>query len=499
MPVGRSVAKVATALGAYVSLAALISLALFPVRATGRADTIGRAQIFRGLDRPGLAAKDNENFGVPPDPTGAIGRRHYLEAVNSRLALFDASGLKQLRARDAYAFWGKSNTGQVVDPQVVWDDGARRWYYAALFNGGGDNDNEILLAWSKSGDPANLEGGWCRMSISTGKLFDDFPKLGFSRNHILIGTNVADLGERRILFGRLWAIGKPAKGDASCTRPPIASFGSESSPLRQADGRPAFTLVPVNPVRPAGSAYVIAADCIDDSAGEPLCGQLDRRGRQITVWHVDGPPASPQLTRDGGIDVRSYKLPVPAPQPGAKTTLDTSDTRLTQAVSAPDPTLRVSEAIWTQHTVDGPGGRSVVRWYELDPRRLSILRQGTIANRRNWVFNAAISPTSRGDGAVIDYNVAGGKQLPEIRARTRGPKDAKSAMKGEVTLAKSVSPDTCDLDPGEPCPWGDYAAATPDPRRANVVWGSNELLGSPKHPGPLGSHWRTQNFAIRAG
>lgn len=155
MPVGRSVAKVATALGAYVSLAALISLALFPVRATGRADTIGRAQIFRGLDRPGLAAKDNENFGVPPDPTGAIGRRHYLEAVNSRLALFDASGLKQLRARDAYAFWGKSNTGQVVDPQVVWDDGARRWYYAALFKGGGDNDNEILLAWSKSSDPAS--------------------------------------------------------------------------------------------------------------------------------------------------------------------------------------------------------------------------------------------------------------------------------------------------------------------------------------------------------
>jgi len=157
-----------------------------PARAAG-----GQTHLFRGLNAPGLTNAQNKHLGEPPDTTGAIGRSAYLESVNVRLGLFGTSGLQPLGSLDAYKFWDHPVSGTIVDPQVVWDDAARRWYAAELFNPG-PTGNELLIAWSKSADP-DLANGWCTMAIPTGKLFDDFPKLGFSRKHILIGTNVSDL------------------------------------------------------------------------------------------------------------------------------------------------------------------------------------------------------------------------------------------------------------------------------------------------------------------
>jgi hypothetical protein len=215
------------------------------------------------------------------------------------------------------------------------------------------------------------------------------------------------------------------------------------------------------------------------------------------VWKVTPGRVAPRLTRLGAISVPSLTPPKPVALPGGGT-VDSSDTRLLQAVSAPDPSLHVPEAISTAHAVAGPGGRAVVRWFELDPRRSRVLRQGTIADAGNWVFNPAISPTWRGDAAVISYNVAGPSLLPLIRARFRDRDTPRRLMTGEVTLASSQSTDTrCTLDHGETCPWSDYAAAAPDPLRANVVWGSNMTIGPPTNAGVF--HWATENFAIRVG
>jgi hypothetical protein len=448
------------------------------------------------LDRDGLGAKDNRNLGAVPDTTAAIGRRHYLEAVNSRIAFYNPRTLKLVRARDHYAFWGMApRAGSIEDPQVVWDDGARRWYYAALFTGA--SGNRLLFAWTKRGDPADLGRSWCRMSIRSGKFIDDFPHLGFSRNHIVIAANRFTL-DRDFVSSRIVAIGKPSTGRSPCTRPPVTAFGSAAEPIHRADGRIAFTLIPVDPLRGGDAGYLVAADCVfvPEPGTEDECGTRDRQANQLTLWHVEGPRGSPRLARDGGIDVPLYRLPSPAPQRGAKTKLDSSDTRLYQAVSAPDAARDVEEAIWTQHTVSGPGGRSVVRWYELDPRDLTIVRRGTISDNHNWIFSAAISPTARGDVAVVHYNVSGPRLAPQLRARSRGPDTPEGEMTGEVTIARSGTSDHfCDKEPKEACPWGDYAAATPDPRGTGLVWGSNELVGSAK--GPLGTHWRTRNFAVR--
>jgi hypothetical protein len=452
-----------------------------------------KLELFRGFNAPGLSAANNESLGDPPDPTGSVSRLHYVEVVNARIAVYERERPRRPVAQmDATAFWGTEDS-TVVDPQIAWDDRARRWYYVMLRNR--PNANSIFFAWSKSADPTDLDGGWCRMEIPLGTLFDDFPRLGFSAAHVLIGTNIFDVETRRFKFARVWAIAKPGADAATCERPALTAFGSERRPLREADGRRAVTPVPVVPVKQSRRGFIVAADCIDEEqkgGAEQTCRRRQPRGRQITVWHVSGPPGDPRLVRDGGIAVPGFSVPDPVPQPGTNRRLDASDTRLTQAVSNSRPSGG-APLIWTQHAVAGAGGRSVVRWYALDPRRLSVVDRGVIRKRRNWVFNAAVSPTRSGRAAIINYNVGGPQLLPQVRARIAGSKAG-----GELTLGRSFAPNRlCDRD--EPfCSWGDYAGASPDPLEANVVWGSNQTMARRRQHDMFGSHWATRNFALSA-
>ena len=107
------------------------------------------------------------------------------------------------------------------------------------------------------------------MTIPTGKAFDDFQKLGFSRNHLVIGANTANLGTGEFEFARIWAIGKPADNDPSCSALPVTSFGSKAAPIRGVDGHVLTTPIPVTPVHPTGNAYVISADCPGDPSPDP--------------------------------------------------------------------------------------------------------------------------------------------------------------------------------------------------------------------------------------
>src|SRR5207249_4315803 len=129
--------------------------------------------------------------------------------------------------------------------------------------------------------------------------------------------------------------------------------------------------------------------------------------------------SSPTLTANGDIAVTSYDMPANVPQPGTTDVLDSSDTRLTQAVAHADPDAGGAEAVWTQHTIAGASGRSVDRWYELLPATVSKRQEGNISNATNFVFNGAISPTMAGNEAVIQYNVGGSAQVAQIRASSR--------------------------------------------------------------------------------
>jgi PKD domain-containing protein len=308
---------------------------------------------------------------------------------------------------------------------------------------------------------------------------------------------------------RIWTVAKPDATPitGSCpTATPHYWSGPASTPVQDAtvlatqtlkneDGTDAGTPVPANTADSSVNGYVVAAR-------DPFTAS------KIMAWHVN---ATGALVADGDIAVSAYSPPAAVPQPGTTDQLDSLDERLTQAVAHADPDAGGAEAVWTQHTINGPGGRSVARWYEFLPATKTKRQEGNISDPGNFVFNAAISPTMSGNEAVIQYNLGSRSQLAQIWAQSRKSAQPLNAMSTPVKLGDSVHFDqdfSCpsQAPPGTStsCRWGDYAGASPDPAAGtgqpdgpeHRVWGTNQLNGSPRFGDPAAPHWVTRNFAL---
>ena len=440
-------------------------------------------------NQPGLSAAGS----TPPDSTGAIGPSHYLEMVNSQVGVYSRATLGLVSQIDLDNFVGRP-TNFHCDPQILWDHQASRWFYAALDCDGG-SQNFLVFGWSKTASPTPLPsatdaGNWCRFSQSTGLVIDDYPKLATNNEHLVIGSNAFQ--GQSYLTARIRAYEKPPAGDQSCATPAGFTFGSPSNPLLSADGDLVFTPVPAQGADGGPHGYVVAADFPD----------LGPAG-QLMVWHVSGGGGggSPGLVSDGNVNVASYTFPLNVPQPGSNRVLDSSDTRLTQGVTMSDPDVG-AKGVWTQHTVDGPGTPSVVRWYELVPSlcngstcpAAALKQAGTVSDPTHFAFNAAISPTRNGQDAVINYNLGSGSLLAQIHARWHAADMAAGATAGDFLIGSSAAgAQDFSCNPG-PCRWGDYAGATPDPVAQDTVWGSNQLIASPSGTNP---RWTTRNFSVQ--
>jgi hypothetical protein len=458
------------------------------------------------LNKEGMAAEGNT---TPPDTTGAIGPSHYVEFVNGTgITVYD---------RDLDAVSGPVKLGDfigfpadaVFDPQIQWDANWGRWIYVMddieFFENPEteaiEEENYLAFGWSKSADPSGLttefpgeegEAGWCGYFIETGALFDDYPKLGHSDAGITIGSNVFN-AEENFAGSRLWSIAKPTNpqscpgfGEAGLT------LGVTELPLETEDGDPAFTPVPANTADSSPNSYVVAAD-------SPPVEEAD----EIMAWHISGGGAGATLFEDGNMTVEPFEFPknVPQPLPSVEV-LDSLDTRLTNAVAVTDPAV-ADESVWTQHTINGPGDRSVVRWYELLPDTQTVRQEGEISDAEHFIFNGAISPTKLGDAAAINFNRASDTLFPEMHAQSRDSATPLNQMEGDVLLGSSggaAQDSSCDFLAEEaPCRWGDYAGASPDPSLAAVVWGSNQGLAAPLlPPDHEDARWTTRNFALVA-
>ncbi|MGH2978310.1 MAG: hypothetical protein ACRDLQ_01565 [Solirubrobacterales bacterium] len=449
------------------------------------------ADAISPLNQPGLSAAST----TPPDSTGAIGPSHYIEMVNRQVAVYSRAALALSGQIDLDNFVGKPSDRQ-CDPQVVWDEPAQRWVYAALDCDGG-SQNFLLFGWSKTASPIPLPssssaGNWCRFQQATGSELDDYPKLGTNAGHAIVGTNVF-AASGAFLTSRIWTYEKPPPGETSCSMPAGFSFGSAAGPLLTADLDEAFTPVPANTADGGPAGYVVAADY-------PETGPAN----QLMVWHLEGGGSGgvPTLVGDGNVAVAAFDFPSFVPQPGSNRVLDSLDTRLTQAVAVGDPDAGGAKGVWTQHTIDGPGTPSQVRWYELVPSRCAdgtcptatVEQAGTVSDPTHFAFNAAISPTWSGRSALVQYNLGSGSLLAQIRAQWHSPDLAAGTTTGNLLVGSSSNADQdFSCRPG-PCRWGDYAGATPDPVATDTVWSSNQLLGPTSGTNP---HWTTRNFSIR--
>ncbi|MFL5958957.1 MAG: InlB B-repeat-containing protein [Gaiellaceae bacterium] len=432
------------------------------------------------LNQPGIT--DAATTGTPSDSTGAIGPSNYVEFINSEIGVYSNTDLSTpTELLDESVFVGSSDF--TCDPQIQWDEEGQRWLYAALDCGAAAGSQALYFGWSKTPSPGPLDSNWCQYTVPTTHSIEDYPKLGHDGDQIIIGTNAFDdRGSEPYLESHIWVFDKPGSGDASC---PASGTELGDSLEAVANSGNDFTPVPADIADSSVAGYVVA---------ETDLSHLDL----YTIGH-DGGGNNAVLGRTP-VTVATFDFPANVPQPGTSDVVDSSDTRLTQAVAVTDPATG-QEGVWTQHTVAGPGGGpSVVRWYELTPGASAPRQTGTVSGPSgSFAFNGAISPTKDGTSAAIFYNSGSSSRLVDLRVQDRRPDTALGTSVEDLQLASSAAADedfSCPSGPLDPpCRWGDYAAASPDPSNACLVWGTSMLTADA--PDGFGTpQWGTQNAAI---
>jgi hypothetical protein len=398
----------------------------------------------------------NNPNNAPPDETSAVGTSRYIELVNSNFAIYNKTSNTPLGSGTLNALVGASGGVSVFDPQIMWDGQTKRFYYAAdaVLS---DTDNEVAFGFSKTATPTSA-ADWCKYSVPFGSTFADYPKLGDSQNFAIIGTNLFN-GSGAYLGSHIEAISKPGGGT---TCPSVGSF--------KADGK----------VISGGFTPTPASEIDTNPTGWAVARTLSTPGTKLQLYKVtrNTSTGNPVIgTTPSSVTVPSYSIPPSVPQNGTAFRIDSSDTRNTQAQAAVDPGHGGNLAIWTQHTVN-VGGRAGVRWYEINPATHTLFQSGTVSSPSLFEFNGAIAPNrqvnggtkSGGNAMVMNFNTSSAATFPSIKMVS---KIGGGAQSGQVAVFNGTKPLTgfdCTAPAPDPCRWGDYAAATPDPSTANRIW-----------------------------
>ena len=439
-------------------------------------------------------AGQSDTTDAPSDSTGAIGTSRYIELVNSKVALYSRTSNTPTASGPLLKLTGCVTTNctgdSAFDVQVIWDPGTKRFFYTTMDLS--TSGNLLLFGWSTTATPSLSAASWCRFALGFATL-RDYPKLGDTKDFMLIGTN--NFNGKNFVGSSITWVAKPSAGSSCPTAFP--KHGTTGT-LKNANGSPAFTPVPANQTDTSSTGWAVARPVSIPASGATF----------LTLFKVTksatGKATIP--TTGTSVPVAAYKVPAAAPQPGTAFKLDTQDARPTQAVSAIDPAHKSAMALWTQHTVFGGAGAQV-RWYEIKPATHSLIQHGAISSSSLFTFNGAISPDRRVNGTtkmfgramVISVNQSSASALATIMVASKIGTNAISPL---TLVATSASADTgfdC-TNSHNLCRWGDYAGASPDPASPTTgttgqVWGSSMLSA----PGGSASSagWTTGNFAVK--
>jgi hypothetical protein len=401
--------------------------------------------------------------GSPGDTTGAAGPLRVVEMVNQKFGVYSRTG--SVYSSGTLAQMTGDTAGVLTNPQVIWDPGTNRFYYTVL----NFSYNVLDIGFSKTSTPGVLTD-WCRYQIDYGygAYLPAFPRLGDTADFLLLGVNVFAPTGAYVRSDVDW-VSKPPAGTTCAT-----SLGLGVVPgVKNADGTPMFTPVPANQTDTSSQGWIVSArDVTPGPAGDLSVLSVTR--------NPDGTPNIP--TTASSISVPSYALPPSAPQGGTTSTFDTMDGRLTQAVSAIDPSHGSVDAVWMQHTVKSADGlRSEVRWYEIDPATRSIVQSGATSSTTLYTFNGAISPdrlvngtTAKfGDSMVLNFDSSSATTYVTIQMVSK-----RAGATAQSPFVKVYASTGKNLDAGctPRCRWGDYAGATPDPG-ASATGVRGQVLG----------------------
>jgi hypothetical protein len=446
------------------------------------------APSFNGIYQTGL---------TPPDTTGTAGPDRYIETINTSYAIYNKTG-SLINSGPLSALTGISTSifgYSLSDPQMMWDAGSGRFYYTAVFYDAFLSNMGLAIGWSKTATPAS-SGDFCKYTIGFGDLLPDYPKLGDSKDLLMVGYNLFSNAATTYEDSEFAIVNKPAAGLA-CADP--SQFSTSFSPaLVNADSNhtPASTPVPARLVDDSnGTGYVIANADVSTMASANFA----------TIWPVSTAPPDgsgipkPTIGSPVLVTVDPYAMPANAHEAGSSYVLDTLDGRFEAATAATDPRLSAM-ALWTAHAVFGGAGAQE-RWYEINADTGALLQHNSVGTPTTYTWNGAISPDRAGslfgDSMAMTFSQSSSTTYPAIQFVYQKGGGAQSAAKTLVQATTASTDFSCSQSGTNTCRWGDYSGASPDPSppagTVGRVWLANQYNVA---AGRSSTSWRTWIFGV---
>ncbi len=433
----------------------------------------------------------NANGSLPPDTTGDVGPNHYVQAVNTRMAVYSKTGTQLVAPVAINTIFSalpvndRCRTTNDGDPIVIYDQLADRWLVSQFavnpFPGGSAYNQCIAI--SQTPDPT---GAWYAYNFlwATNRL-NDYPHFGLWPDGYYVTFNQFDSATQ----------GWRGAG--------IAVYERSKMLLGLVAQQILFdTQVPF-PLGSAPYGGMLPADLEGTNlptVGEPNrvlewdnSGWIGDAVDTLRVWevHVDWTtPANSTLGLNTNFDASFLLAPADAtvladstcagtrnciPQSGTAVKLDAiSDGRL--MFRATHRFFDDHDSLLVQNTVDAGAGIAAPRWIELRDAvgTPTIFQQGVFSladSIHRWMGSAAMD----GDGDIaLGYSASNGSMFPAIRYTARHGYDPLGQMTmGEKILMAGGGSQTHSSNR-----WGDYSSMNVDPVDDCTFWYTNQYYSS---------------------
>jgi len=402
--------------------------------------------------------------GTPPDPTGAAGPDHFVQAVNSYYRIYSKTGGNVAGPFTLGSLLFGSNNG---DPIVMYDKFADRWIITEF---GTTTDKKIYIGISKTNDPT----GEYYTYQYTASTFPDYLKFSIWTDGYYMTANF-NTSEKVMVFERdvMLAGGASPRMISVSYNPPNAGYFF--CPLSAfADGQlpPAGTPCPIFSFEDDGwgASY--------DDAINIYNATTNWTTGQVTVAFKQSLIAAPF---DASYDAGWFDIP----QPGATMKLDGIGGIFT---------FRAQHRVWTGYNsvvlnmgVKVSSTQRSIRWFELHQDQStglwSIYQQSTYSpdTESRWCGSIAMDDLG---GIGLGYAKSSSTTSASACFTGRNGYDPLNQMTYTETVAVAGSGAQTSMNR-----FGDYSHTSLDPSDGTIFWYTGEYLSS-------GSQ-RTRIFSFR--
>ena len=422
-----------------------------PLAANGVGASLAGLLLLPGADGTGV---DITAKVAPPDTTGDIGPRHYVQWVNLRFAIynvtrdannqitgFNLSGSPKNGNTIWQGFGGPCETSNDGDPLVQYDQLANRWVLTQFAVSAAPYTQ--CVAVSTTDDPT---GTYNRYSYSYGTDFNDYPHMGVWPNGYYITYNMFKRG-RTFVGNKVCAFERDKMLAGTAARQVCAQTSNSYASLLPSDLE--GTALP-----PAGTG-----------SANPL---LSISSTSLLAWRfaVNWTAGTGTLTGPTTVPVATFARACSGgtciPQAGTTNKLDSLADRLMYRLSYRNN--GGTESLVVNHSVTSNSSTGI-RWYELrnapgqtlGTSAPTVYQQGTYAPSADyrWMGSAAMDKSG---GILIGYNASSATISPGIRYAARAATDPLGSLGAEQAILAGPGSQT-----GTLTRWGDYSTIALDP------------------------------------